>query len=664
MDTKSKIAQLRNDILKAKQAYYYGGNPLFTDREFDALEDELRQLAPDDPVLKLVGAPVPPDSMLTKASHRIPMGSQSKVNSIEELRTWHEKSPDAVLHASLKGDGASAAAYYENGRLVQCISRGDGTIGEDVTANALKFKGLPAYVGDGDRGFNGAVRVEVILTVADWGIVDPQRSKNPRNAGAGIMGRKNGHQAELLTVFAFDLDEEGRAFATEKEKTDRLAQLGFSVIEHRMCTTTDAAIGYYEQVVRERDTLPIWIDGVVLKIDDLARQAAMGVTANRPKGQIAWKFDSSGAETTLLGVTVSGGHTGALIPNANLAPVDIGGTTVKSATLANYGEIERLGLAVGDHVWVIKANDIIPKVVGVTRQGSPRQPIEVPTQCPFCGGAVGRRKNTGGDEGVVIECQNEACPKKSIGKIKRWITSVEIDGIGDSVRMALVEQLELEDAADLYRLRDKRQALAELVINQEKDIRLGEKRARAILEGIEARRTLTLPVLLGSLGIDRLGKRRVELMMQAVDGELDTIAAWRSGMLRRTDFADKAGVPGTGAAIQDGLDAFGGLIDRLLDAGVVIAAGPPQASSGGGASGAAGGTPPKTVCITGKLPSGKKKSDYAAPLEAAGYRLVDDVDASLDFLVLADPGSKSSKAEKARKLDVALISEEDLERMI
>ena len=656
----SRIAQLRSEILKAKQAYYYGGEPLFTDREYDALEDELRRLAPDDPVLKLVGAPVPPDTMLTKARHRIPMGSQSKVNSVEELRTWHEKSGGVALHASLKGDGASAAAYYENGELKQCISRGDGLVGEDVTANSLRFKGLPAYVADAERGFTGAVRIEVILTVEDWGIVDPERAKNPRNAGTGIMGRKNGHQAELLTAFAFDLDEEGRQFATETEKTDRLGELGFCVIRHQLCTTTEEAIAFYEQVVKQRDDLPFWIDGVVLKVNDIARQRAMGVTAGRPKGQIAWKFDSAGAQTTLVGVNVSGGHTGALIPNAELEPVQIGGTTVKSASLANYGEVERLGVAVGDQVWVVKANDIIPKVVRVTQQGEQRRPIEPPSECPFCGGAVGRRKNTGGDEGAVIECKNEDCPKKSIGKIKRWIKSVDIQGIGDSVLMALVEQLELEDAADLYRLGDKREALAALIINQEKDIRLGEKRATTILEGIEARRELTLPEFLGSLGIDRLGKRRVELMRQAAAGELTTLAQWRSGKLREAAFAEKVGAPNMGAAMQDGVDAMGVLIDRMLDAGVVVL----ESAAGDGADESADGEPRKTVCITGKLPSGKKKSDYAAPLAASGYQLVEKVDASLDYLVLADPDSTSSKAQKARKLGVALISEEELQRLL
>jgi DNA ligase (NAD+) len=225
--------------------------------------------------------------------------------------------------------------------------------------------------------------------------------------------------------------------------------------------------------------------------------------------------------------------------------------------------------------------------------------------------------------------------------------------------MALVEQLELEDAADLYSLRNKKAALAELIINQEKDIRLGEKRATAILDGIEARRELTLPEFLGSLGIDRLGKRRVELMMQAAPGELDSLEQWRSGKLRQPEFAEKSGVPNTGAAIQDGLDAMAGLIERMLAAGVIVVAGAPAVAPQSDS-----GEPLKTVCITGKLPSGKKKSDYAAALEAAGYRLVDTVDSSLNFLVLADPDSTSSKAQKARKLNVTLISEEDLEKML
>ncbi len=206
-NTHQDINELRRLILKAKHAYYFSGEPILSDAEYDALEDQLRHIAPDDPVLALVGSPVPADTMLTKARHSIPMGSQSKVNSVTEFMAWAQKGEGSVIHASLKGDGASAAAYYQQGRLVQAISRGDGTIGEDITANATRFKGLPAWAGVGGQGFTGAVRFEVILTVADWSAIDPSRSKNPRNAGNGIMGRRNGHQSDCLTAFAFDINE-------------------------------------------------------------------------------------------------------------------------------------------------------------------------------------------------------------------------------------------------------------------------------------------------------------------------------------------------------------------------------------------------------------------------------------------------------------------------
>lgn len=657
----TRTSDLRNLILKAKHAYYYSNEPIMSDAEYDALEDELRQLAPDDPVLALVGAPVPGDAMLTKARHSIPMGSQNKVNSESEFMTWAARWPDSAIHASLKGDGASAAAYYEDGRLVQAISRGDGVIGEDISANALRFKGLPAWAGDGSGGFSGAVRFEVILTVEDWGRVDPTRSKNPRNAGTGIMGRKNGHQSDCLTIFAFDLDEtrngQSVAFSTESAKLARLAELGFNVISHQHCATPDEAIAYFRHIAAERDSLPIWIDGVVMKFDDLAAQAELGVSSGRPKGQVAWKFDSVGMETVLVGVVVSGGHTGALNPTAQFRPVEIGGTTVSNASLANYDEIARLDVAIGDSVWVVKANDIIPKIIRVTQRPAGRIPIVPPEICPFCGGEVGRRTTHDGSAGVIVECRNPECPKKSSGKIKRWIASLDILGIGDSVLEALLDAFELEDAADLYTLRERQAELAELIINTEKGISLGEKRAASILDGIEATRNLTLSQFLGSLGLDHLGKRRVHLMMQAAGGQLDTLEDWRGGKLRNPSIAEAAGVPNIGGQIQDGIDSMASVIDKLLAAGVTVL--PPENDIQSSEE-----IKMKTVCISGKLPSGKKKADYADPLRVIGYELVDEVSKGLDYLVLADPDSTSSKAEKARKLNIAVISEEALEQLI
>jgi len=659
-----EVDLLRNLILKAKHAYYYSGEPIMSDAEYDALEDQLRQIAPEDPVLALVGSPVAADTMLTKAQHSIPMGSQSKVNSEAEFIGWAHKAKGGFIHASLKGDGASAAAYYQDGRLVQAISRGDGTIGEDITANAIRFKGLPAWVGMDGRGFTGAVRFEVILTVGEWSAIDPSRSKNPRNAGNGIMGRKNGHQSDSLTAFAFDIDEsvEGlsRRFATEAEKAQRLAELGFNLIPQRLCSTAEEVVTYFLEIAEQREALPFWIDGVVLKMNDLGLQERMGVSGGRPKGQVAWKFDSSGAETVLTGFVISGGHTGSIVPTGQLQPVDIGGTTISSVSLVNFDEIARLDLAVGDSVWVIKANDIIPKVVRVTHRPEHRQPILAPQSCPFCGGEVGRRINTGGDEGVILDCRNAACPKKSSGKINRWISSLDILGIGDVVLESMLEHLQIEDAADLYALKGRFNELANLVTHAERDLKLGEKRATSILEAIEAKRVLTLSQFLGSLGLEHLGKRRVEIMIRAAQGELDTLDDWRSGKLRDPRLAELAGAPNIAAPIQDGIDAMAPVIDKMLANGVEIL--PPQEDLHGSVESEEAQRP--TVCISGKLPSGKKKADYKEPLLAAGYELVDDVIKGLGYLVLADAASTSAKSDKAKKLGVAVISEDQLIQML
>jgi DNA ligase (NAD+) len=517
----------------------------------------------------------------------------------------------------------------------------------------MRFKGLPAWA-----GFTGAVRFEVILTLEDWARVDPSRSKNPRNAGSGIMGRKNGHQSDHLTAFAFDIDEsrDGQpvAFATESDKIERLVSLGFRVMPGQRCVDADQAVEWFRGIASQRDRLDFWIDGVVMKLEDIARQDSLGVTAGRPKGQVAWKFDSAGAETVLEEVVISGGHTGALIPTAQLRPVEIGGTTVSSASLANFDEIERLDVAIGDSVWLIKANDIIPKIIRVTDRPIGRRPIEVPSRCPFCAGEVGRRRTTSGESGVILECRNPACDRKSSGKISRWIASLDIQGIGDSVLEAMLDRFGIEDAAGLYALRDRGAELAELIINTDKSIRLGEKRAQAILDAIEATRSLSLARFLGSLGIDHLGIRRVELIIEAAGGALDTLDDWRSGRLRDPALAEQAGVPNLGGPIQDGIDAMGAVIDRMLANGVEIL--PPQRDLP--VNGEPAGI---SVCISGKLPSGRHKADYAAPLMAAGMRLVDTVTRELDLLVLADPASTSGKAEKARKLGIAVISEEALQ---
>ena len=647
-----RIDAIQDELVLAKRAYY-AGDPIMSDQEYDALEDELRLLDPDNPSLYLTGAPVS-EQAFKKAEHSIPMGSQHKVNSYAEFRDWMRKSTTGSVLASLKLDGASIGLYYDKGVLIQAITRGDGFVGEDITANARFFKGLPRYL----EGFTGAVRAEVLLKVSDWIKLDPSKAKNPRNIGTGIMMRYNGNQSDMLSVVAFDIEERGVSFETESEKFKRLIALGFEVAPHAVCNNEIQADDFFEFVRRERDDLQYWIDGVVYRVDSIEKQNALGVQGNKPKGQVAWKFDSSGCETTVVGVTVSGGHTGALIPTAQLAPVVIGGSKIANASLANFDEVQRLDIGIGDKVWLIKANDIIPKIVKVTQRSSNRAVIVAPQTCPFCGGSVGKKMTTLGQEGSILYCLNATCYKKSFGKVNRWITSLDIQGIGDSVLMALIDRFELKDAADLYTLKHKVVEMTQIVVNPEHGAILGSRRAHAIVSAIEARNILPLELFMGSLGIEHLGKRRAKMMIQYASGALDRLEDWLSGKLKDQKFAASIGVPNTGIVIQERIDEMKEVIEKLLAVGVIV-------------------TPyirntidpsfhhlSKTICISGKLPSGKKKSDYLKPLLDKGFRLVDDVDKSTTYLVVADPNSFSLKNQKAIKLGVNILTEDELTEFI
>ncbi|MFA5600061.1 MAG: hypothetical protein WDA06_05630, partial [Phenylobacterium sp.] len=561
----NRINKIRNLIIKARQAYYYGGSPIMTDATYDALEDELRKESPNDPLLNTVGAPIPPKHILQATKHKMPMGSQNKVKKVEEFIEWAKKYTSGKIHASWKADGGSAAAYYENGELKVVVSRGDGYVGENITSNAVKFQGLPIFI-DSGQSFTGSIRFEAVLTKENWNIVG---GKNPRNSGNGIIGRKDGVGSEYINAFAFDIVDENKSFTTEEEKLQYLEKLGFQTIPWKI-VTTDEAIQWFEKLCSDRGVdnngkLPFWIDGAVFKANEIKLQEKHGESGGCPRAQVAWKPEASGAITVLRSVEITGGHTGALIPNARFDPVQISGTTVSNAILNNWNEIERLGIAIGDTIWVEKANDIIPKVINVIDRPINREIIYEPTQCPFCGANTERKKITSGQTGAVTICTNEECPKKSINKIKKWIKSLDILGIGDSVLENMVDILDINSPADLYTLDKNKLATLEL-----SGVTFGESRANAVVDEINKKKELTLPEFLGSLGIHLLGKRKVKIMMDNADGELDSLGDWLSGKLRDQSLANKAGVPKTNNVIQDSIDATTDTINKLLANGVII----------------------------------------------------------------------------------------------
>ena len=550
-----KIDEIRNLMLRARQCYYYGSNPVMSDAEYDMLEKKLRAISPNDPILSMVGVPVPPDNILVKVKHSMSMGSQNKVNSEAEFRAWANKYCTDRIHCSLKGDGGSAAAYYRGGQLVQVISRGSGDEGEDITANAIKFQGLPAII----DGFSGSIRFEVMLTTDDYKVVHPEQKTHPRNIGNGIMGRKDGTQSEYLSIFAFDIINDEHVYKSEEEKSKELISFGVQVMPWCICDSANAVCCWYKKVMDMRSTLSFRIDGVVLKCDSTDAQDRHGISSGRPKAQVAWKPESEFHVTTINDVVLTVGHTGSINPTAVLEPIDIDGATITNVYLNNWEEINRLDIAIGDKVQVYKANEIVPKVQCVVEKAKNRKLIEEPTECPVCGGVVGRNKNIDG-EGAVTMCLNPDCDAKAVGKIKRWIKSLDIKNIGDTVLESMVTELNLRDASDLY-------SLSVVMLSKIKcgNGNLGTKRAELVKTEIDKTRKLTIDQFVGSLGVKHLGKRRVEIIRGMADGlieNLDSIDKWLDGRL--ITYKSQLGINNIAHIIYADLIKNKDLINRLL----------------------------------------------------------------------------------------------------
>lgn len=647
-----------NLYLKAKSAYYFG-TPIMSDVQFDKLEEDLRNEDPTNPALALVGAPIPTNQQLQPAAHSMPMGSQEKVDTYEELQRWlklrtgdNEDAP--IFHVSLKADGGSLGTYYENGQLRQGITRGSGTLGEDITASTILFKNIPAVL---PFDLTLSVRCEALLTRSDWKRLDPELESNPRSIGNGVLGQLDGKEAHFMSALAFDIQEPaniasayGLNLTTESGKCKAMEALGFTCSPWKGGLTLKQVQEFYEETLKNRDQLDFWADGVVVKYDLIDTQEELGVSSGRPKGQVAWKFPPEGAWTKLLEVFWQVGHTGAITPVAIVEPIRIGGTTVSRASLANVDNIKLLKAFIGAEVYVIRAGDVIPQIVEVKDtfdESLGHKKIEAPATCPVCEKALENRKNVTGTDSVVIFCTNPECEAKTLGKIKRFCTSRNILGIGDSIIESLVNAKIVVSVPDLYRVTpDQMENL-----DMGKGVRVGRKRAEGICkEVVDKAIKMSLPEFLGAFGTRSLGVRRATLMIQA-NPELEDFEKWFDGSLLERGFAHHAGVPQMGAPIYEGLKERETTIRETLTFVELTPFESPAALPEGG----------KTFCITGSLPSGKKKKEYAPELEAIGCKLVDDLNKYVNFLVLSDPnGPESSKTKKAKKLGIPLMSEEDL----
>jgi DNA ligase (NAD+) len=548
-------------------------------------------------------------------------------------------------------DGGSLSLEYRDGRLISAISRGDGLVGEDITANAVKFKNLPpTAICPNGKMFSGFVRGEIVLTNDDWLEVDPFQSSNPRNLAVGIARRKDGTESEHLKFFAFRMfDSSGELVNDlEQDMSDYMIKMGFSIALYFIGKYTEIW-DYFIKTGISRKKLDFWIDGIVVKINDLEKQSALGESSNCPRGQIAIKFPSEGAVTTLRNVEWQIGSSGAIAPVANFDTIRIGGTNISNSTLCNMDYIETLDIHINDEIFVVKAGDIIPRVMEVSKKSSNRIEISKPTKCPCCRGKVGHKSNVGGDDSTTLYCLNNNCLAVVSGRIERYVKSLDIQGIGGNLIESLVKDLNVKNAADLYTLGTRQNDLANLTLSG--GGRFGESRADKVLTEINQKRELTLSEFLGSLGIFGLGKRRVALIQAAIPGALDSLDNWFSGYLVK--YASQAGVPNIAQRIQDELKLQEAEIRQFIKNGVIIKEAKKKREIK---------SSDKVICITGAL--SRKKSYYYEIIEKKGFIGTDTWSNDVTHLVAADPMSGSGKLKKASKKGIPILDESQLMNLL
>lgn len=654
-----RIEELRASLAAANDLYYKHGKSPMSDEEFDAGVKELGRLeaenpefaAPDSPAAA-VGSDLTPG--FRKIEHKYPMLSIQNTYSEEELSDWHrqvtEKIDPAALEyvVELKIDGVAMSLVYEDRKLAYAVTRGDGTVGDEVTRNVLNIKAIPVRLPGSYPSGRVEVRGEIYMTRDNFRIFNEysleaygKEQQNPRNTAAGSLKLKDPAESALrkLDFFAYSilLDEPK---GTHWDNLKRLRQAGFPVNDKREKAKDVAGIlAVTEAWLKIRDALPYNIDGVVVKVDDLRQQILLGRTAKSPKWVIAYKYKAEAVETILEDVTYQVGRTGAVTPVGHLKPILLGGTIVKRATLHNFDEIARLGLKLKDHVIVEKGGEIIPKVVSVVEAKRPKHVADIvpPAACPECGSEL-----TKDEEQVALRCDNLQCPAQVLRSILHFASrpAMNIENVGPALVESLLTQGLIKSAADLYYLR--KEQLLELE-------RMAEKSAANVIASIQESKGRGLDKLLHGFGIRFIGKTSSTLLAR----HFRTLDA-----LQAATREDLEGIHEIGERMAQSVfdffrnPAVGDAITRLKEAGVKTIYDFVE-----GSDTLAG----KTFVLTGSLPTWSRE-EAKELIEKAGGKTTDSVSKKTSYVLAGE--AAGSKLEKAVKLGVKVISEEELRKML
>ena len=628
--TTQRIEELEKLIVKYQTSYYNGEGEI-SDAEFDALWDELKSLDPQNPILQKVGAD---SGNFEKIQHVMPMGSQEKAANPEQFMAWAAKHEYDEYLVEYKLDGASLELQYQNGYLVRAVTRGDGSIGDDITANAKKMGGVNAaiYI-DGELvPFTGGIRGEVIMTHEVHKKYFSDKA-NCRNAANGLMKRKDGTGSEYLKLIVYDaLSTDGKSYFTnEKEKISWLMNCGFNVVRLVICKNAERVIAYRAKVMEERKDIEYDIDGLVVKENRIDYEDA---SRARPDRQIAFKFSLEEATTVLREVEWS--QSGATYtPVAIFDEVELNGTKVQRASLANPDTMRKLGVRIGSHVVVVKRGEIIPKIESVVEEKDIQtSEIVFPKVCETCGTALV-------DEGSRLYCPNKECSKRILHQLLKFVQVVDIRDLGETLITALFKNKKLTCISDIYSLTVD--DLVPYFLNEES--MENEKRslgAEKVYKSIQAHKNMTLPVFLAGFDIEGFGETLAEKLVQAGFNTLDKLL-----LATEDQIADVYGFAQVMAhTIIAGLKENASEMRTLVQDGIIAI----KSNAGGKLEG-------KSFCFTGELVT-MKRQDAEQLVKQNGGVCKSSVTKDLTYLVTNDTTSGSSKNVKAQALGIPVITEE------
>ena len=666
IEAQKRIAQLSAELKQHNYNYYVLAQPTVTDYEFDQILEELAQLEkqfpeyadPDSPTQK-VGGEITKEFQTVR--HRWPMLSLGNTYNEQELLDFDQRIRKAIgdefeYVCELKFDGLSMSMTYEQGKLVRAVTRGNGVEGDDVTTNVKTINSVPKKLHHGDYPDSFEIRGEVFMHLKAFERLNNERIENgevpyanPRNFASGTMKLQDSSEVAKrpLDCFQYFLYTERPLFKTHWESLQAVKSWGFHVSEHsRLCSNINEVLKFIAHWEEKRFDLSFDIDGIVIKVNNYGQQEELGYTAKVPRWAIAYKYKAEQVETELLSVEYNVGRTGAVTPVANLKPVFLAGTTVKRATLHNANEILRLDLHEGDCVYVEKGGEIIPKIINVNleKRKPGAEPVAYVTHCPACGTQLERKEGE-----AAFYCPNdEGCPPQIVSKMQHFVgrKAMNIDGLGDETIETLYNRGFIRHISDIYDLHLKKDELMKME-------RFGEKSINNMLDGIEKSKQMPFEKVLFGLGIRYIG----ETVAKKLVAHFKTI-----DRLRAASLEELTAVEEIGERIALSLtEYFEGQkhneeIDKLRTQGLQFEAEEKVVEL---ASDKLAG---KTFIISGVFER-YSRDELKELIEANGGKIVSSISAKLNYLVAGD-NMGPSKLEKAQKLNIPIISDEELMGMI